>query len=143
MFRIRCCFLGTLFVLLLAVTSASADATLYDAIATSQLQGMQYQIKGSAKAKDLPAGTMTVQFMVTFQKLNTTSMLWEDQNPPAPAGGTTTPHADHTASYESSYTNFSPAQGSQWRIKVEGYYLDNGGQHNFVAISSASITPRP
>jgi hypothetical protein len=144
MLPIRRCFLGTLAVLVVAVPSAFADdPTLYDAITSSTLQGTQYQIKGSVAAKNLPADTMTVQFSIEFQKLNTTTMTWQTQNPPAGAGGFTTPRADHTASYETPWTNFSPAQGSQWRIYVTGYYVSNTGQHNFAPIASPGITPRP
>lgn len=145
MFGIGRLFLGTSFALFLAATSESGvDPSLYDAIATTSSQNNQHQIRGSAKAKDLPTDTKSVQFAVTFQKFNAGTMRWEDQKRPVPAVVMTTPLADHTASIKTSYSDFTPGQGSKWRIHVSGYYIDNRGkQHEFTPIDSPGFAPRP
>ncbi len=84
MFGIGRLFLATFFALFLAVTAeAAVNQTLCDAVARTQSQNNQFRIQGRVKAKDLPADTKSVQFVMTFQKLNTTTMRWEDQKRPA------------------------------------------------------------
>lgn len=131
--------------LFLAVTFESGvEPSLYDAIATTSSQNNQHQLRGSAKARDLPTDTKSVQFVVIFQKFNTATKAWENQKTPAPIVVTTTPLADHTASFKTDYCDFTPAQGSKWRIHVSGDYIDSGGKrHDFTPIDSAGFAPRP
>ena len=90
---------------------------------------------------NIPVNTMTAVFVVTFQR-KPAGGVWADDTPNF--NGMTSVN-NGSASYDTGYINFVPATGEQWRIKVDGSYIDGQGMSHPVtpSITSGAITPNP